>query len=68
MITETLENHAIPLAHRRAQGYDDVASMSGKYNGAPAMMKEQYPILFIYLFYLYIYPPDSRESDGGSNI
>ena len=23
--------------------------------------------LFIYLFYLYIYPPDSQESDGGAN-
>ena len=22
---------------------------------------------FIYLFYLYIYPPDSQESDGGAN-
>ena len=22
--------------------------------------------LFIYLFYLYIYPPDSQESDGGA--
>ena len=24
-------------------------------------------IFFIYLFYLYIYPPDSQESDGGAN-
>ena len=23
--------------------------------------------LFIYLFYLYIYPPDLQESDGGAN-
>ena len=23
-------------------------------------------IYFIYLFYLYIYPPDSQESDGGA--
>ena len=23
--------------------------------------------LFIYLFYLYNYPPDSQESDGGAN-
>ena len=23
--------------------------------------------LFFYLFYLYIYPPDSQESDGGAN-
>ena len=22
--------------------------------------------IFIYLFYLYIYPPDSQESDGGA--
>ena len=24
-------------------------------------------IYFIILFYLYIYPPDSQESDGGAN-
>ena len=23
--------------------------------------------MIIYLFYLYIYPPDSQESDGGAN-
>ena len=44
MITETLESHAIPLAHCSAQGYDNAASMSGKCNGAQAIIKEQYPI------------------------
>ena len=24
-------------------------------------------LFIIYLFYLYIYPPDSQESDGGAN-
>ena len=43
MITETFEGHAIPLADCRAQGHDNVASMSGKYNGAQATIKEQYP-------------------------
>ena len=43
MITKTLESHAIPLADCRAQGYDNAASMSGKYNGAQAIIKEQYP-------------------------
>ena len=42
MITETLESHAIPLADCRAQGYVNAASMSGKYNGAQAIIKEQY--------------------------
>ena len=23
--------------------------------------------LFLFLFYLYIYPPDSQENDGGAN-
>ena len=27
----------------------------------------QHHIYFCYLFYLYIYPPDSQESDGGAN-
>ena len=43
MITETFERDAIPLASCRAQGYDNVASTSGKYNGAQAIKKEQYP-------------------------
>ena len=42
MIIETLESHAIPLADCRAQGYDNAASMSGKNNGAQAIIKEQY--------------------------
>ena len=44
MITETFENHGISLADCRAQGYDSAEGMSGKYNGAQAMTKEQYPI------------------------
>ena len=40
MITETLESHAIPLADCRAQSYDNAVNMSGKYNGAQAVMKE----------------------------
>ena len=42
MTTETLEGHAIPLADCRAQGYGNAASMSGKYNGAQPIIKEQY--------------------------
>ena len=42
MITETLESHAIPLADCRTQGYDNAASMSSKYDGAQAIIKEQY--------------------------
>ena len=34
MIIESFESHAISLADYRAQGYDNAASMSGKYNGA----------------------------------
>ena len=43
MIIETLESHAISLADGRAQGYDYAASMSGKYDGATAIIKKQYP-------------------------
>ena len=43
MIIGTFESHAIPLADFRTQGYDNEASMSGKYNGAKAIIKEQYP-------------------------
>ena len=39
----TFESQAIPLADCRAQSYDNAASMPGKYNGAQAMIKEQYP-------------------------
>ena len=39
MITETLESHAISLADCSAQGYDNAASMSGKYNRAQAIIK-----------------------------
>ena len=43
MITETVESHVIPLADCRSQGNDNVASMSGKHNGAQVIIKEQYP-------------------------
>ena len=43
IITETLESHAIPLADYRSQGYENAAIMAGKYNGAQAIIKEQYP-------------------------
>ena len=43
MITETLERRAIPLADCRAQGYDNAANMSVKYNGAQAIIQEQFP-------------------------
>ena len=43
MITETLESYAFPLADCREQGCDNAANMSGKYTGAPAIIKEQYP-------------------------
>ena len=40
MITETSESHAIPLADCREQGYDNAASMSGKYNSAQTIIKK----------------------------
>ena len=43
MITETLENHSIPLSDCKVQGYNNAASMSDKYNGALAIIKKQYP-------------------------
>ena len=43
MITETLKSYAIPLADNRAQVYDNAANMSGKCNGARAIINEQYP-------------------------
>ena len=43
MITKTLESNATSLADCKAQGYDDAASMSGKYNGAQVIINEQYP-------------------------
>ena len=43
MITETWESHAIPLTDCREQGYDNAASMPGKYNSAQSIIKEQYP-------------------------
>ena len=41
MITKILGSHAILLADYRAQGYDNAASMSGKYNSAQAIIKKQ---------------------------
>ena len=41
MITEKFESHTIPLADCRAQGYDNAASRSGKYNGTQAIITEQ---------------------------
>ena len=41
MITVILESHVIPLVDCRAQGYVNAASMSGKYNGTQAIIKEQ---------------------------
>ena len=43
MITETLESRAIPLADCMTQVYDNEVNMSGKYNGAQAIIKEQFP-------------------------
>ena len=43
MITEALKSHAILLDDCKAQGYDNAANMSGKYHGAQAIIKEQYP-------------------------
>ena len=43
MITKTFERHAIPIADCRAQGYYNAANMSGKYNGAQAIIQEQFP-------------------------
>ena len=47
MITETFESHAIPLADCRAQGYDSAARISGKHNGAQAIITEQYPTVIL---------------------
>ena len=38
---DTLEEHTIPLSDCRAQGYDNAASMAGKYGGAEAKIEEQ---------------------------
>ena len=43
MATETFESHAILLVDCRAQGYDNEANMSGKYNGVLTIITEQYP-------------------------
>ena len=43
MITDASESHAIALADCRAQVLSITASMSGKYNGAQAIIYEQYP-------------------------
>ena len=43
IITKTLESDAISLVDCRAQGYDNAPNMSGKYNGAQAIIKEQCP-------------------------
>ena len=32
----------------------------------PNHKQDKHDLLFIYLFYLYIYPPGSQESDGGA--
>jgi len=48
IISETLENHAIPLADCRTEGYDNVANMSRKCHGAQAIIKEQYPTAIFY--------------------
>ncbi|CAL4068470.1 unnamed protein product [Meganyctiphanes norvegica] len=41
LITDTLEDHSIPLSDCRAQAYDNGANMAGKYKGAQARIKEQ---------------------------
>ena len=41
--------HAIPLADCRAQGYNNGANMSGKYNGARPIIKEQFPTVIFSL-------------------
>ena len=38
---DTLEEHAIHLSDCRAQGYDNAATMTGRYKGAQAKMEEQ---------------------------
>ena len=42
MIIKTMESHGIPLAECREQGYDNAASISGKYDGAQTIIKEQH--------------------------
>ena len=42
MTTETLESHSVPLADCKAQGYNNEANMSGKWNGAQAIINEQF--------------------------
>ncbi|XP_013781317.1 uncharacterized protein LOC106465628 [Limulus polyphemus] len=41
LITDTLKEHVIPLSDCRAQAYDNVANVTGKYNGAQAKIQEQ---------------------------
>ena len=38
---DAIEEHAIPLSDCRAQGYDNVANMEGKYKDAQAKIEEQ---------------------------
>ena len=52
MIIETLESHAIPLVDCRAQGYDNAASISGKYNSAQAIIKKTVPYCYILSLWL----------------
>ena len=42
IIARTLEDQDIPFTDCRAQGYDIGANISGKCNGAPAIIKEQF--------------------------
>ena len=69
MFTETFEDHAIPLANCRAQGYDNVASMAGKCNGAQSIIKEQYPTAISYscrCHTLYLCGNDAAECTPGT--
>ena len=34
---------------------------------SPYLAPSDFYLFLVYLFYLYIYPPDSQESDGGVN-
>ena len=66
MITETLKSHAIPLADCRAQGYDNAANMSGKYNGAQAIIYKQYPTAIFSPFGCHTL--DSCDNDAAERI
>ena len=44
LITDNLQNVGIDTTYLRGQGYDGVASMSGKFNGVQPNIKDSHPL------------------------